>query len=311
MWSANVAQQPLALQGSPRRQLCRIRMARANFFAKYLAIAMEYAEGQDLLRLVNSKQGLLEDEARWLYQQLILAVDYTHRMGVINRDIKLENILLVYGEDRPFLKMCDFGYSINQNHSLPVTAVGTPGYTAPEILHNVKRRYDGKPADVWSTGVVLFAMLFCQYPFDRRQGDPPLHSREYQKLFIERLKHADIVLPAHNQLTPLCKDLLRRIFHPSPEVRITILDIQKHPWFMQNLPAQMQNQDWNSQYIQHVDAKARADTIRQTVRAALDEPLIATPAMRSKSKASADSNDESGVWHDRGHFEAHTYHGQL
>jgi len=41
--------------------------------------------------------------------------------------------------------------------------------------------------------VVLFAMLFCQYPFDRRQGDPPLHSREYQKLFIERLKHADIV----------------------------------------------------------------------------------------------------------------------
>ena len=51
------------------------------------------------------------------------------RMGVINRDIKLENILLVSHEGRPFLKMCDFGYSINQNHSLPVTAVGTPGYT--------------------------------------------------------------------------------------------------------------------------------------------------------------------------------------
>lgn len=53
----------------------------------------------------------------------------TCRMGVINRDIKLENILLVSHEGRPFLKMCDFGYSINQNHSLPVTAVGTPGYT--------------------------------------------------------------------------------------------------------------------------------------------------------------------------------------
>ena len=73
----------------------------------------------------------------------------------------------------------------------------------------------------------------------------------------------------------------------------------------------MQNQDWNSQYIQHVDAKARADTIRQTVRAALDEPLIATPAMQSGSKASVDSNDETGIWHDRGHFEAHMYHGQL
>lgn len=52
-----------------------------------------------------------------------------HRMGVINRDIKLENILLVNYEGRPFLKMCDFGYSINQNHSMPETAVGTPGYT--------------------------------------------------------------------------------------------------------------------------------------------------------------------------------------
>lgn len=118
-------------------------------------------------------------------------------------------------------------------------------------------------------------------------------------------------LPADTQLTPLCKDLLRRIFHPSPEVRITILDIQKHPWFVQNLPAQMQTQDWNSHYIQHVDAKARADTIRQTVRAALDEPLIVNPAMQSGSKTSLNSNVETGVWHDRGHFEAHMYHGQV
>jgi len=73
----------------------------------------------------------------------------------------------------------------------------------------------------------------------------------------------------------------------------------------------MQNQDWNSQYIQHVDAKARADTIRQTVRAALDEPLVASPAMQSGSYASVDANDESGVQHDIGHFEAHMHHGQL
>ena len=58
-------------------------------------------------------------------------------MGVINRDIKLENILLINANGRPYLKMCDFGYSINQNHSLPETAVGTPGYTGTVIsLYN-------------------------------------------------------------------------------------------------------------------------------------------------------------------------------
>ena len=50
-------------------------------------------------------------------------------MGVVNRDIKLENILLNAYESHPILKICDFGYSINENHSLPKTALGTPGYT--------------------------------------------------------------------------------------------------------------------------------------------------------------------------------------
>ena len=51
------------------------------------------------------------------------------RMGVVNRDIKLENIMLKTRDEQPILKVCDFGYSINENHSLPKTAVGTPGYT--------------------------------------------------------------------------------------------------------------------------------------------------------------------------------------
>lgn len=54
-------------------------------------------------------------------------------MGVANRDIKLENILLKAHDSRPILKICDFGYSINENHSLPKTALGTPGYTGMSL----------------------------------------------------------------------------------------------------------------------------------------------------------------------------------
>ena len=56
----------------------------------HLAIVMEYAAGGDMFQLVTSKRGLLENEARWFFQQLILGLDYCHKMGVVNRDIKLE-----------------------------------------------------------------------------------------------------------------------------------------------------------------------------------------------------------------------------
>lgn len=49
---------------------------------------------------------LTEQTARWIFQQLIIAVDYLHRKGVANRDIKLENTLLVGNPERPLVKVC-------------------------------------------------------------------------------------------------------------------------------------------------------------------------------------------------------------
>ena len=72
-----------------------------------------------------------EEHCRFFYQQIILALDYCHKMSISNRDIKLENTLLdsTRPDRNPLIKLCDFGYSINDSHSLPKTAVGTPGYT--------------------------------------------------------------------------------------------------------------------------------------------------------------------------------------
>ena len=86
---------------------------------------MEFAAGGDMFQYVKARGGLDEADARWFFQQLIIGLDYCHRMGVVNRDIKLENTLLDGGA-RPLLKICDFGYSKNEKDSLPKSKVGTP-----------------------------------------------------------------------------------------------------------------------------------------------------------------------------------------
>ena len=74
---------------------------------------------------------LQEDDARWFFQQLMVGLDYCHRMGVVNRDIKLENTLLD-ASPKPLVKITDFGYCKASNDSLPKSKVGTPGYTGAE-----------------------------------------------------------------------------------------------------------------------------------------------------------------------------------
>ena len=69
-----------------------------------------------------------EGEARGIFQQLILAVDYCHRMGVANRDIKLENVLLGGDKKSPVIKLTDFGFCKSDMDSIPTTICGTLGY---------------------------------------------------------------------------------------------------------------------------------------------------------------------------------------
>ncbi|GFH28853.1 protein kinase domain-containing protein [Haematococcus lacustris] len=100
---------------------------------EYICIAMEYATGGNLFNYVQQAGPLKEETARWFLQQLVIGLDYCHRKGVVNRDIKLENTLLqmVPGLPLPLLKICDFGYSKAHFMSAPKSKVGTAAYMAP------------------------------------------------------------------------------------------------------------------------------------------------------------------------------------
>jgi serine/threonine protein kinase len=93
--------------------------------SEYICIAMEFASGGSLFTYVQRAVRLKEAAARWFFQQLIIGLDYCHRRGVVNRDIKLENTLLqmVQGLPLPLLKICDFGYSKAHFMSAPKSKV--------------------------------------------------------------------------------------------------------------------------------------------------------------------------------------------
>ncbi|XP_012578319.1 PREDICTED: testis-specific serine/threonine-protein kinase 5-like [Condylura cristata] len=117
-------------------------------------LVLELAARGDLLEHINAASarrrhpGLEEEEARGLFWQL--------------------NILL---DDRGFLKLSDFGFAsrVRPKSSLLSTFCGSVAYTAPEIL--MSRKYDGEQADLWSLGVVLYAMVSGKLPFKERQPD--------------------------------------------------------------------------------------------------------------------------------------------
>ncbi|GIL83946.1 hypothetical protein Vretimale_10959 [Volvox reticuliferus] len=206
----------------------------------FLCIVMEFANGGSLFSLVRKERRLKESMARWFFQQLILAVDYCHKRGVANRDIKLENLLL-HTEDglpHPLLKMCDFGYSKADFRSAAKSQVGTVSYMAPEVMKSCGKYYDAKVADVWSCGVVLYVMLYGLYPFDNQGEDQGISEAQKVRRMLDRMETEAYVLNPSVSVTDECIDMLRGMLKPAPEQRLTIEKIMEHPWFNKKLPPQ-------------------------------------------------------------------------
>ena len=133
-----------------------------------MVIYMELCEGGDMFARVRSAGSLSEDEARSCIGQALAAVGHLHALGVCHRDLKLEN-LLHDGQGR--VKLTDFGLAIQLEEFATASdrwllrACGSKSYSAPEVLAG--QGYDGYPADMWSLGVCLFAMLSGFFPLEQ------------------------------------------------------------------------------------------------------------------------------------------------
>lgn len=128
---------------------------------------MEYAANGSLLDVIRKDSVIDEPRARKWFKQLVEAVDYCHKHGVVHRDIKCENLLLNSDFE---IKLSDFGFAkgnmkiINGQVPLSETFCGSYAYASPEILKGIP--YHPQHSDIWSMGVVLFAMVYGRLPFD-------------------------------------------------------------------------------------------------------------------------------------------------
>lgn len=125
-------------------------------------LVTELCTGGELFDYLLEKGRFDEYEARILFGQLCLSVAYCHDQGVVHRDLKLENVLL---DDHCQVKLSDFGFTREfERGGLLDTFCGTTGYASPEMLKGEK--YLGQEVDIWSLGVILYALLTGGLPFD-------------------------------------------------------------------------------------------------------------------------------------------------
>lgn len=178
-----------------------------------LYLVLEYVQGGELFDYVMRNGALPEPEAVRLLRQLIGGLSYCHRFNICHRDLKPENLLLDQDHN---IKIADFGMAALQpNGQYLTTSCGSPHYAAPEIIKG--KQYRGDVADIWSVGIILYAMLNGFLPFDG--GDLPSTLRKVRsgKYYLSP------------ELSPEATDLIQAILQQRPEDRITMDEIWKHP----------------------------------------------------------------------------------
>uniref|UniRef100_M4A8S8 Serine/threonine-protein kinase BRSK2-like n=1 Tax=Xiphophorus maculatus TaxID=8083 RepID=M4A8S8_XIPMA len=183
---------------------------------KYLYLVLEHVSGGELFDYLVKKGRLTPKEARKFFRQIISALDFCHSHSICHRDLKPENLLL---DEKNNIRIADFGMaSLQVGGSLLETSCGSPHYACPEVIRG--ERYDGRRADVWSCGVILFALLVGALPFDH----------DNLRQLLEKVKSGVFHMP--HFIPPDCQALLKGMIEVNPDKRLTLEAIQKHNWYL-------------------------------------------------------------------------------
>lgn len=176
---------------------------------------MEFCPNGELFSHVVGKGRLNEFEAKIFIRQVLFSLKYVHSLGICHRDLKPENLLL---DQSGHVKISDFGLSrfVDQNN-LVFTPCGSPCYASPECVSG--KPYDGRKSDIWSCGVISYAILTGQLPWTKRN----------QQQLFEQIKRGEYTIPTF--LSENCRSFISGLMTVDGDRRLTIDAAFQHPWF--------------------------------------------------------------------------------
>ncbi|KAL9188089.1 hypothetical protein ACHAXT_006467 [Thalassiosira profunda] len=199
---------------------------------RYVHIVTNLCEGGELFdrivsRSSNSDNGatcFAEAEAARILHQIIQAVSYMHRSGVVHRDVKPENILFETKDEDSPIQIIDFGLARRHYGGEPPmsTILGTPYYIAPEVL---KKRY-GKECDLWSVGVIAYILMVGYPPFNGASNEEIHRSVLGGRYRFHSEDWKDI--------SPEARDFVKRLLQKDPRKRMTAEEALCHPWLVRH-----------------------------------------------------------------------------
>ncbi|KAI9238628.1 MAG: kinase-like domain-containing protein [Podila humilis] len=193
-------------------------------------LVTDLAAGGELFDQLLQKGSYTEGDAARLVYQILLGVAYLHDRDIVHRDLKPENLLFSDKTENARLMITDFGLSkvLTTQNDVLMTACGTPGYVAPEVLEQIGH---GKPVDMWSVGVIAYTLLCGYTPFwgeDQPALFESIISGEYE---YEEEYWSDI--------SQLAKSFIDSLLVRSAEKRPTATQALNHPWFRAMLEQDM------------------------------------------------------------------------
>jgi len=182
---------------------------------RQLYLIMEYASGGELFDYIVANGRVQEPEACRFFHQIIAGVEKIHATNVVHRDLKPENLML---DDNHNIKIVDFGLSnVFRDGQLLKTACGSPCYAAPEMIAG--HSYVPSLCDLWSCGVILFALVCGYLPFEDQNT-----ATLYKKILAADYKPPKFISSA-------VKGLIAGLLTTDPTRRVIIPMVREHEWY--------------------------------------------------------------------------------